>query len=79
MIQQKKINVMLGDDRTSITINPHVLELAKYLDGSPEIQDLIDEAVDEYGMNPDGNASAWVTSLVAVAAAKQLEEWGSRI
>lgn len=73
MITPQKVNVRIYDDRTSITLNPHVIELLYVLDGTPTIQDLIDEAVDDYDMSPDGNVSQWVTSLIAVKAKEQIE------
>lgn len=78
MIEVKKINVKIYDDRTSATINEHLLELCGYLDGTPDIQDLIDVAIDEYGMSPDGNVSQWISSLIAAAAMKELESLRER-
>lgn len=74
MIELVKINVMIGESRTSITLNPYIVELANALDGSPSIQDMIDDADDYYNMKPRGNKSQWVTAVIAAVAIKQLQE-----
>ena len=72
----KRVNVVLARKRTSITINPTVLELIDLLDGTPTLQDLIDDEL-SYGVGYPENGvtmSSWVTSVICQNVLDQYQE-----
>jgi len=68
-----KNNVVIDGKRTSITINSAVVDLLEMIDGTPTMQELVDEEIKyRTGLPVDGKTlSSWVTEIICIQVLEQ--------